>query len=243
MMRLREGAFAVPAVVSAAYQSDGTLWRRLKTACADIWSDYLEADFIWSLAEGNLSDESFRNYIVQDYLYCINYARAYALAAYKADSVDDMRKSLGMMLAVLDEELVQRSGLLESWGIETADVNALPESNANVAYTRFILDCGTTGDVLDLHTALSLRVIGYAEIGRLLIDYEQTVLEGNPFREWIEHYAGGEYQNVARAAEAHLDEIATDRLSEGRFAGLTRIFRQTLRLDIAFWAMAFQREI
>ena len=242
MMRLGDAPAPVPARVAEAYRSNGTLWDRLKAANAEIWDDYLANDFIWNLAEGKLSDASYRHYIVQDYLYCINYSRAYALAAYKADTIADMRKSLDTMLAVLDSELDLHRGLLDSWGISVADLDSIPESNANVAYTRYILDCGTAGDVLDLHAALSPCVVGYAEVGRLLIDHDRTVLEGNPFREWIEQYAGDEYQDVARAAEAHLDEVAAGRLSEERFDRLTKIFEQTVRLDIKFWEMGFRIE-
>ncbi len=242
MMRLGEEAAPVSASVAEAYRSNGTLWQRLKAANADVWDEYLENDFIWNLAEGKLSEASYRHYIVQDYLYCINYSRAYALAAYKADTIADMRKSLDTLLAVLDSELVLHRSLLESWGISMADLDSTPESNANVAYTRYILDCGAAGDVLDLHTALSPCVIGYAEVGRLLIDHERTVLEGNPFREWIEQYAGDEYQEVAQAAEAHLEEVAVGRLSEERFAQLAKIFAQTVQLDIKFWEMGFRIE-
>ncbi len=241
-MRLGDAAAPVSPRVAKAYRSNGTLWQRLKTACPDLWDGYLGTDFIWSLAEGTLSDDAFRHHITQDYLYRIHYARAYALAAYKADTVANMRKFLDRMLAVLDTEFTLHRSLLESWGISMVELDTVPESSAIVAYTRSILDCGAAGDLLDLHTALSPYVIGRAEVGRLLIDHERTVLEGNPFRGWIEQYAGDNYQEVAHAAETHLDEVAAGRLSEERFAQLASIFAQAVRLDNKFWETGFRAE-
>jgi thiaminase/transcriptional activator TenA len=238
-MRLSSAPLTVRPQMVEAYRLNGSLWERLKAACAEEWERYLENDFIWHLAEGSLSPEAYRHFIEQDYIYCINYARAYALAAYKAQSADDMQKSLATMSAVLDKELDLHRDCFREWGLTLEDVDRIPESNANVAYTRYILDCGMAGDVLDLHTALSPCVIGYAEVGTLLRDHERTTLDGNPFRDWIEWYSGDEYQSVAQAAEEHLDEVARDRLTEERFVELAEIFKKTVRLDIKFWEMSF----
>ena len=55
------------------------------------------------------------------------------------------------------------------------------------------------GDLLDLHVALAPCIVGYAEIAAELIADPATRLEGNPYRDWIEMYAGEEYREVAAA--------------------------------------------
>ena len=63
-----------------------------------------------------------------------------------------------------------------------------------MAYTRFVLDCGAAGDLLDLHVALAPCVVGYAEIGRALAPHGTEALGDHPYREWIAEYASEPYQ-------------------------------------------------
>ena len=112
-----------------------------------------------------------------------------------------------------------------------------------MAYTRYVLERGLAGDVLDLHVALAPCVIGYAVIGRKLAADPTTRFEGNPYRDWIEMYAGEEFQNVARAAVRHLDQLAASRLGPGRFESLASTFRQATSLEIGFWDMGLHLQV
>ena len=98
-----------------------------------------------------------------------------------------------------------------------------------------MLDRGAAGDLLDLHVALAPCVVGYAEIGRALA---ARVGDGpHPYREWIAEYAGTPYQDVARAARRHLDDLAARTMTEARFAELAAVFGEASRLESDFWQM------
>ncbi len=60
---------------------------------------------------------------------------------------------------------------------------------------------------------------------------------GNAYGEWIEMYAGADYQDVARRAVDQLDRLERTRAGPGRFDALARTFRQATRLEAAFWDM------
>ena len=229
--------------VAAAWQAPGSLWARLKAACVDDWQRYLANDFIWHVADGTLPSSAYRHFIEQDYLYCFHFCRAYALAASKSRSASELRRSVSRVSAILDGELELHRRLLAEWGLSPEEIETLPESGANIAYTRYLLDIGTSGDLLDLHVALSICVVGYAEVGALLLGHKRTKIEGNPYRSWIEQYADPDFQALADSVRDHLDHIAEGHLTLPRFAGLARIFRQTLRLDIAFWDMAYREQV
>ena len=64
------------------------------------------------------------------------------------------------------------------------------EARANMADTRHVLERGLVGDVLDLHVALALYVVGNALIGRNLAADPKTELESNSYADWIAMYAG-----------------------------------------------------
>ena len=238
-MRVSGRPIEIRPEVAAAYRSNDTLWERLKAACPAEWDRYLQNDFIWHLADGSLSREAYRHFIVQDYFYCVHYARGYILGAYKSQSVAGMRKFLSMVNGMLVGEMKMHNQLLEEFGMNDEELDQVIESHANTAYTRYILDCGIMGDVLDLFVSLAPCTVGYGEVGTLLLNHEKTKLEDNPYLPWIEMYAGEDFHVNVRETIEYLDELAGDDLSEARFAELAEIFAQTVRLDIEFWDMAY----
>ncbi len=212
------------------------IFDRLKAAAADDWRAYVDHDFVRRLGAGTLPEAAFRTYLVQDYLFLIQFARAYALAAYKSRSLADIGSAQEGLAAVLHEtELHVR--LCARWGLSRADIEAAPEHRATVAYTRFVLDAGAAGDLLDLHVALAPCVVGYAEIGRALAPNGVEALGNHPYAEWIGEYAGEGYQGVAANARRRLDDLAARAMAERRFTELARLFGAASRLEADFWQM------
>ena len=175
------------------------IFDRLKAAAADDWADYVDHAFVRQLGDGTLPEAAFRTYLVQDYLFLIQFARAYALATYKSRTLADMKAAQAGLASILDEmELHVR--LCGRWGLTPAEIEAAPEHQATVAYTRFVLDCGAAGDLLDLHVTLAPCV------DRLCGDRPQ---------------AGAERCRCARCASlSRVDRrIRRRRLSGGRYQG------------------------
>jgi thiaminase/transcriptional activator TenA len=212
------------------------IFDRLKTAAADDWSSYVDHAFVRKLGAGTLPETAFRTYLVQDYLFLIQFARAYALATYKSRTLDDMKAAQEGLASILGE-MELHVKLCGRWGLSPADIEAAPELQATVAYTRFVLDCGAAGDLLDLHVALGPCVIGYAEIGRALTPNGIDALGDHPYREWIGEYAGEIYQDIAIKARRHLDDLAARSMTEQRFVELARVFGTASRLEADFWQM------
>ena len=213
------------------------IFDRLKVAAAADWAAYVEHDFLRQMGDGSLPQAAFRTYLAQDYLFLIQFARAYALATYKSRTLADMQAAKAGLSAILDLEMDLHIRLCGRWGLSPADLEAAPEHQATVAYTRYVLDCGQSGDLLDLHVALAPCVIGYAEIGARLAAEIGPALESHPYREWIGEYAGEAFQNVARDARRHLDELAARAMTERRFADLAALFGKASRLEADFWQM------
>ncbi|KZM49835.1 thiaminase II [Labrenzia sp. OB1] len=213
-----------------------TLFERLKADAAPQWAAYTNHDFVKQLGNASLPQDCFRHYLVQDYLFLIQFARAYALGVYKSPTLDDMRQSLEGVKAILDMELDLHVGLCGSWGMSRADIEKAPEDTPTMAYTRFVLDAGMSGDLLDLQAALAPCVIGYAEIGARLRGEGADHAE-NPYRLWIGEYAGDAYQGLAREFTNWLDRTADQVLTENRYPRVLSIFEKACRLESDFWQM------
>jgi thiaminase (transcriptional activator TenA) len=221
----------------AAYRDDCALFARLRADNAATWSAYVGHDFVAGLADGSLPEACFRHYLGQDYLFLIHFARAHALAVYKADNLADMRDASAGMSALIDREMSLHVGYCAGWGLDETAMGALPEASATMAYTRYVLEAGLQGDLLDLYVALAPCVLGYGEIGARLAADPATRMDGNPYAAWIETYAGDGYQQVARAHAATLDRLWVTRAGGERVGALSRIFGQATRLEADFWQM------
>jgi thiaminase/transcriptional activator TenA len=215
----------------------GSLFDRLRAANRPAWESYVAHDFVKQLGAGALPEPAFKFYLIQDYLFLIQFARAYALAAYKSDTLEDMRQAATSMRIILDDEMGLHVKFCAGWGLDLADMLKAPEAPQCMAYTRFVLEAGHAGDVLDLQVALAPCVVGYAEIANRLVADPATRLEGNPYRPWIEAYAGPDYQAVAAAAVAQLDSLYARRAGPGRDAALARLFGGATKLEADFWQM------
>ena len=170
------------------------LFDRLREAAGEEWTRYTRHEFVRRLGDGSLEQAAFRHYLIQDYLFLIHFARAYALAVYKSDTLADMRQAGASLSAILDLEMGLHVKFCAGWGLDEDAMAAAPEATGTLAYTRFVLERGMAGDLLDLHVALAPCIVGYAEIAAELMADPATKLEGNPYREWIEMYAGEEYR-------------------------------------------------
>lgn len=198
----------------------GGLLAGVRQACGAEWTAYVDHEFVRRLGDGTLPERCFRHYLVQDYLFLVHFARAYALAAYKGETLDDIRTGLTSASAILDTEMALHVAFCAGWGLDEAAMASAPEDPATLAYTRYVLERGLAGDLLDLHVALAPCVLGYAEIGLVLAADPGTRRAGNPYLPWIEMYAGDDYQRVARDSAAYIETLGVRRGAAARRDGL-----------------------
>jgi thiaminase/transcriptional activator TenA len=210
------------------------LFDRLKAAAGADWTAFVDHPFVRQLDLGTLPQAAFQAYLVQDYLFLIQNARTYALAAYKSRTVADIGSAQGALSAIM-AEMEMHVRLCARWGVGQAQLEATPEHRTTTAYTRFVLDAGAAGDLLDLYVALAPCTIGYAEIGHRLAPNGLDAASRHPYRDWIGAYASPEYQAVATRARRRLDDLAARLMTEKRFPEVAATFVAGVRLETDFW--------
>lgn len=220
------------------------LFDALSSDIAEGWTRFVAHPFVMQLADGSLPEASFRHYLAQDYLFLTHYARAFALAVVKSDTMEDLRQSAAGVHLLLNHELPLHISFCAGWGLSEADLACVEEAPANRLYTRYVLDRGQSGDLLDLLVALAPCSLGYAEIGRRIIGDPKTRRADNPYRPWIELYGGDDFQSGSAALAAQLDRVATQRgidpadpRSSARWPALRDTFATATALEVGFWDM------
>ena len=121
---------------------------RLKARAFGEWRAYTEHPFTNGMADGSLAETAFRHFLVQDYLFLIEFARAYAVAVYKSPKLADMREAAAGLSAILDVEMDLHVKLCAGWGLARGDLEKAPPAAEILAYTRYVLDTGMRGDLL-----------------------------------------------------------------------------------------------
>ena len=212
-------------------------WR----VAAPEWEAYTRHAFVQGLGDGALPRESFLHYLVQDYVFLIHFSRAWALGVVKADTLDEMKICAGTVEALVNGEMQLHVQTCAEAGIAEASLQSAEEAPENMAYTRYVIEAGFSGDFLDLVAALAPCVMGYGEIGARLAT-EATSAE---YRPWIDTYSGEAYQGVCRTVGAMIDtalerRLGADFTASPRWAALSKRFAEATRLEVGFWEMGLR---
>lgn len=215
---------------------DSGIFGKLRKDAGQLWKAYVHHAFVKQLAAGTLPEQCFKKFLMQDYLFLIHFSRSYALLAAKSTKIEDISNALDGLKAIADE-MPLHVAYAKKWGISESEMRKTSEAIETIAYTRFVLDVGYSGDRLDLMAALIPCVVGYAEIGFGLARSKATVFNGNPYAEWIKNYESEDYLKGVKAFLDSFNNLAEKYSGIARFQNLSEIFNTATRLETEFWQM------
>ena len=187
------------------------------------------------LAAGTLSTSRFRHYIVQDAHYLIGFGRALSLAAAKAPNPDRIVHFARAAETAIVVERSLHGGFFRDYGIDSETFAALPLSPACDHYVSWLLATAYAEPYEVVLAALLPCFWIYAEVGT---DIFQRSAPSNPFRDWIDTYAGVEFGIAVAEMIVATDEAARDASLVSR-ERMHRAFAHATRLEWMFWNGAY----
>ncbi|KAI1154932.1 Rapamycin-insensitive companion of mTOR, N-term-domain-containing protein [Nemania diffusa] len=210
-------------------------WLLSRPDVAPVWHCFVNHPFVLALGNGELPLDSFKGYLVQDYVYLVHFARANALASYKAKNIRDIAAG-AKIVQHIHAEMKLHVDYCKSFGIEMEEIEATEEHQACTAYTRYVLDIGQSEDWLGLQISLAPCLLGYGAIAKQLHADVRTKTEGNTYWPWILNYVADDYvQAVATGCE--LIERNAVLHSPSRIEELVKVFIHATKMEIGFWEM------
>lgn len=190
------------------------------------------------LAAGTLGEAAFRQYIVQDAHYLIGFGRALALAAAKAPTPDRIVQfAKGAEVAIIVERELH-GGFFGRFGITPAAFDATPLSPACHHYVSYLMATAHAEPYDVVLGALLPCFWIYAEVGR---DIHARAAPDNPYRAWIDTYAGEDFHAAVRAVIDATDEAAAA-ASPALVARMHQAFTRATVLEWMFWDSAYRLE-
>lgn len=219
------------------------------------WRAFTQHPFVQRLATFDLAREAFIYFLRQDYLFLKHYARVWASGA-SSFTVGNSFARIGTfagIAAAMAAEADNHVKICEAWGISRHQLeHETVESAATLAYTRYVLDVSRAGDALELLAATGPCLLGYGEAGRWIANEQRRLVgsldkssaEAKAFQNWIDYYAGEEFQQVVRDGITNMERYAAaDPPSVVRTASLQRIWDAAVRLEIGMWDEALDKSL
>ncbi|WP_046176029.1 thiaminase II [Domibacillus indicus] len=214
---------------------------QLREKCLPIWQQNHHHPFVRGMADGSLNPEKFRFYMVQDYLYLIQYAKVFALGAVKADDLETMSKFAALLDGTLNEEMALHRQYAARFGITEEELEQAKPSPITLAYTHYMLHAAQNGTIADVVAAVLPCAWSYWEIGKELSQLPGAA-EHELYGEWVSMYASEEFGQLAQWCIDLMDEHAEGKSDRER-AKLEEIFLTTTRFEYMFWEMAYNGEM
>jgi thiaminase/transcriptional activator TenA len=222
--------------------SYGQVFNLLKEKNLKNWLLYTKHDFVNLLSSDSLEEKYFLNYLIQDYLFLIQFSKAWSLAVLKSDTLEEMKIAANTVNDLINFEMELHIKLCGSYNISKNDLESANEENENIAYTRYVLELGYSGDFLDLLSALAPCVLGYGESG---INGKNFKIKTPMYKKWIDTYSSDEYQDVCKNVanlidQAFLLRLGSDYVNTYKWNKVNKIFNKATLLEIDFWNMALK---
>ncbi|KQL54313.1 thiaminase II [Heyndrickxia shackletonii] len=213
-----------------------TFSERLFNNIQSIWNQNHQHPFVQGIGKGTLPKEMFQEYMKQDYVYLIQYAKLYAIGVQKANDLASMTHFAQLLHNILHFEMNVHREYASQFGITTEELEQTKPTPNNLAYTSYMLSVAQNGTLAELISCLLPCAWDYWEIGKLLKKQYGHQLENNPYKTWIETYSSDEFGSIALWLIKLLDEITIGK-SEDELAVLENHFQITSKYEYLFWEM------
>jgi len=203
----------------------------------EIWDSYYEHPFVKGIGSGELEIEKFRYYMIQDYLYLLEYAKIFALGVVKAKDEDTMRIFAKFVDSILNSETNIHKEYMKRLSISQEEVLNAKPSLDNTSYTNYMLWVSQNEGLLELTVTVLSCSWSYKLIADKLSEMQGSI-EHEFYGEWIKGYASPEYNIVNNNIIDLVDRLG-ENCSKEEIENLKTIFINCSSYEYMFWDMAY----
>ncbi len=211
-----------------------------KNYMCQVWDDnypfyekIFNLPFNRELLAGNLDEQLFRNYIVQDYLFLQNFRKVYGILLSKApdNTATDIIKGL---LESLDEEIQSvHTRYLAKWGVSNDDLLTMEPLPETELYNSFLIKTAT----LDPFEVGLMAVIPchwiYYQIGKDMKSV--SINKANKYQQWIDEYSGETWEKSQVKILSDYGNVLMLAGSESNRKKMKEVFAKAMKLEYMFW--------
>lgn len=208
-----------------------TAWQ----ATLPVYDKIIAMPFITDLASGNLDVEKFKYYLQQDAHYLEHFAKALAVTGSRLNDVDAMLQYIRFAEGAVVVERALHDSYFKEFGVG----ERVAVSPACHHYIHYLQSVSHTADAcVGLAAVLPCFWI-YKAVGDHIVNIAKT--DANPYKTWIDTYAGEEFGVLVQKA-IELTDVAAENASAQQREQMTKAFVYASHLEYKFWDSAYKLE-
>lgn len=207
---------------------------QLKNEVEPIWRRIFDHPFLKEIKDGTLPEETFRQYLIQDYLYLEGFGRTVALALAKAPDSQTFQDLALRVMTPVERPLHQK--LFAAAGLSIADAENSVQSPVNKAYVDHMLKTASLHGLGPTAAALLPCPWTY----HLLKD-EVGQSEHPLYGQWTRFYVEGLLEGSVEAWRGFVDKMA-ERAGQLELEAMRQAFLSSSRYEFMFWDAAYNRQ-
>lgn len=204
-----------------------------------IWRAIHGHAFLRELHAGALAKERFTYFILQDYLYLLDFAQVLCLGGAKSPDLSTLEIFARHALAAVEIERSFHAGFGKTLGFSQKQLDATHKGPVTQAYIDHLQAVARGGRLGELVAAALPCYWIYGEVGKQL--YKGRPRQPKIYRQWIELYASAEFWRPVREQMRLMDRLgAQASATEKRL--MTAHFLLSSQYEYLFWDQAYRME-
>lgn len=209
----------------------------LRHAADDVWRAQFDHPFVRGIGDGTLELTRLRRWVLQDYLFLIEYCRLLAFGTARSPDLDTLTRFAELLHSTATFEMDLHRSYAKEFGLNQEDLEAESMAPATRSYTEFLIRTAATGSFGELAAALLPCMWAFSEIGLALAAGPRP--QDSRFAAWIDSYSSPEFAQLADWCRALVDRLG-DNASEPERRRMEVAFLISSRYELDFWEMAWK---
>ena len=204
-----------------------------------IWRAIEAHGFLRELHAGTLPMNRFTYFILQDYVYLLDFAQVLCQGGAKSPDLETLELFCRHALGAVEVERSFHASFGKTLGLTRKQLDAVPKGPITQAYIGHLQSVARSGTLAELVAAVLPCYWIYGEVGRRL--YKNRPRRPKIYGQWIETYASEEFWRPVREQIQLMDKLgaaASSKEKQSMFAH----FMLSSRYEFMFWEQAYRLE-
>lgn len=207
---------------------------RLYAGVTDLWCEASDKPFVQEMAEGTLDEGRFRNYMIQDYLYLLEYIDTLRLIFDLAED-EELRDFLQAVISETENETYRvHLPHMRKIGVSDEEITSAVRLQVITEYAEYMRAQVMEHGLLAGLTALLQCSWLYAFIGKKKVSEIPDAIRKSPYRFWFDAYTCRDYIDANQMWIDTLDR-RTEGISSDEESLLSNIFLNCAGYENKLW--------
>ena len=212
---------------------------QLRRRAGRIWRAIDAHPFLRELHAGTLPMNRFTYFILQDYVYLLDFAQVLCQGGAKSPDLETLELFCRHAVGAVEVERSFHASFGETLGLSRRQLDAVAKGPITQAYIGHLQSVARGGSLGELVAAVLPCYWIYGEVGRRL--HKNPPRKPKIYRQWIETYAAETFWRPVREQIRLMDRLgAAANGSEKKL--MTEHFILSSRYEFMFWEQAYRLE-